>query len=698
MTQLHDEVERATIDAMNEASGRDVPLIPPAFTRATDFGQSTRESRDAAGIESLYDDFPIGDGNHRIRVTRLQPEKWDGVQVSGVIDEFTEKIDTLEFGKRYGGGVYRVQVLGYEVRPGRGETVLRAKREVTVKIPGKPNPMFFNVRGEGADDMAGMTGMAEIMRENQRQMADVQKPNVELMRAAQEMAASRAAEVRDTMNGQVMSLQAEVQRLQSLLTRSEEKVRQLGDEIVKIQRETDKRLSDAEMQRVQELRQQHESMTREARDKHEEELRRVRDDAARQQSDMRQRYDEQISSMRQSWDSERQQLMVKAGEDVRAAHQAAESRHASLKEMYDLQLNELRRSTAERIEDYRARHDTELRSLQAGQALQVDSIKSNESMRAQSVVDSAQQRVLYTEKMLGELRAELKALKDENKQLRDEKFKPVHVAIAEAKQIVEMVGGGAPGAEGPEEDDKPKTWQDRMVEIAMALAPALAGRLAPAEPPPPGGAGAPALPQRAQQQQAQAQAQHEQQRRRAARPPAPGAWSPPVPGARMPPAPDYPVAPAARPSVIPMGAAHPTATGSVVSPMSAGLEPAAVAIQQDQAAVAAVQQAVGSAPAAGPAPAGPAGMPSDGQMQALILELDRVIANDEKSAEDFAREFVAGVGPDVARQVLDALAPEQLVAFVQQTPGGDRSAIVTLQGRRYLTELWRVARQMVAAA
>ena len=84
-------------------------------------------------LRDVYARFTVGDGQHFIRVERVDPKVWQQIPCAGYLGEIREPITEAEFHAFYGGRVYALTVYGPDPRgrkdPSTGLPVIKAKTD-----------------------------------------------------------------------------------------------------------------------------------------------------------------------------------------------------------------------------------------------------------------------------------------------------------------------------------------------------------------------------------------------------------------------------------------------------------------------------------------------------------------------------------------------------------------------------------------
>jgi hypothetical protein len=91
-------------------------------------------------LEDIYARWPVGDGQHYLRVERTQPKVWSQVAVAGYLAKIEKPITEEEFQRWFGGKEYLVTLYGPDPKgrhdPHSGLPVIKAKTEpIKITVP-----------------------------------------------------------------------------------------------------------------------------------------------------------------------------------------------------------------------------------------------------------------------------------------------------------------------------------------------------------------------------------------------------------------------------------------------------------------------------------------------------------------------------------------------------------------------------------
>lgn len=696
MSNEPDEIENA-LEAATGATPPGGPVTPGAYDWGIQPGTAVepRDNRVLQSIETLWAKHPyIGDGNHVIHVTRLEPQKWKGDSICGLIDDkLTDELTSMEFRERYGGGKYKLQVCGYAGGGGVRKFKMRGEPMI-ITCPGKPNPKYFFTTPEEPEDMGTditSTLMAHVLKgteaEQKKAMeafAAARGENTAAFDGAMRLSSERVAEVRNMHEGVIASLRDDLATAKNTISQLEDKVRSLQEENNRVVREADTRIANEDMRRVKESRELHEQVVRDLSHKHEEELRRIREDAAVRSADARARWDDQLSQLRSQFDSERSSLNGRIDQIRSESSQRILDETRRLDEMHRLQAEQSRQTYEARISDITRSHESEIRTLTASHAAQLSSARDVATIQITSNDAVTKQHITMLRQRTDEMSAELNRLRDENNDLREEKYKPAHVAVAEARALLDEL---SPQVE--EKTEEKKDWKQQAVEMAPALIGMVAQRLSnpPTQVVPTGTVQTPpqsALPQGRQQPQSQ---QYPGARRRPMRP---VGYDPA----------DYPVAVSAPPRPYQQGPLRPRdggpGPGPVAPPAAPSSPPSAPTVEppvvqptmgtpvQESAPTAATSQETQTQ----------SGQADNGNFQMFATQLESAFQR-SVPPETVAAEFVKLAGQEQAAQVMQAVSPVDVIEFLKRTPGDKASALTSFRGKKYLEAIWVAARSLL---
>lgn len=690
---LLDDIERDALAGLQQAPA--APLVgPPHLLDSPESAQPAIQS-----LEDLYGAYPLGDGVHILRIERMEPSYHNGVRIAGFLEDSWNRISMQEFSAKFGGGLYHVHVMKYMPSPS-GNHELRTRKTIKVRVPGVPVPVRpmagsdtpANGGGNGGGDNMSVTHMLDAVRA----AAADHRPQVDFLRAAEQMASSRTEQVRTTLQDQVSSLRQEYAALRAEKSKLEDRIREIESEKLEIQRDADKRIAMDEHRRVQEVKALHEVEIRRLTEKHEDEIRRLEVDRNRALDDARRRYDDTLQERLRVQESDKRALEERAASESARALNTYQTQLTNLTTQFESRLAEATRTNESRLKDLERSHAQALTLLQTTHASQLESIRTLESSKASNAETSAKMQVDMMARQIADLRGDLSRLQAENESLKARVYKDPIEALTQAQQLVAMTGGGP--REGGEEGGGEMDWKKMVVEVAKGAVPGIFQVMSQAA------------------SRGAAPAVQPQQQHAPALPPGPVAavdnrqWQvqPPAPQQRR------------RPGVAPWGAFSAGSQPRAAAPLNLHDAPQAVApsvaevaIPQQQAPqqvvpmpppppVVPMQQQAPPPPPAQATPAGGGGdvfgAVSEQQFVQFLSELDNVIKTGSTPPQDFARGFIQAVGAGTARQVVSAVSADQLVGFVSSMPTGQSAAIVTRAGRQYLSALWQEVDQQTRGA
>jgi hypothetical protein len=156
---------RPSASAPIDPRGYVVPDAPPrrgySMPGGHDDGPMAPPPGRPQALEDLYAMYPkIGDGQFKLRVVRTFPKNFRGMLTEGFLEDLDEKLPLAEFQDRFGGGVYKVTVIG----PGRkvdesGTPLIQTLGAAldNLKIPGPP--ALTSLPKPKEEEMYSMMGM-----------------------------------------------------------------------------------------------------------------------------------------------------------------------------------------------------------------------------------------------------------------------------------------------------------------------------------------------------------------------------------------------------------------------------------------------------------------------------------------------------------------------------------------------------------
>jgi len=85
------------------------------------------------------------------------------------------------------------------------------------------------------------------------------------------------------------------------------------------------------------------------------------------------------------------------------------------------------------------------------------------------------------------------------------------------------------------------------------------------------------------------------------------------------------------------------------------------------------------------------------QIIAFVGHLDQVIATGVMTPRQFAEAIVAQLGPGPTQQVIQAISADHFIELTTRHPDGQKSAIVTRNGQKFVRSVWEEAASILAS-
>jgi hypothetical protein len=653
-------------------------------------------------LRDVYARFTIGDGQHFVRVERIDPKVWQQIPCSGYLGEIREPISEPEFHAWYGGRVYALTVYGPDPRgrrdPSTGLPVIKAKTEpfrYTVPLlppnlsvppgasPTKQGDMQMNPFYTQQGQMPATPADAQMHKSTldffSTQLARGEEERQQLRRTVLEgggstkdvlgivsetsakalEAAQRAAEARETaLRDQIKESKEDNRRLNEKLDKLLDEKQQgranpVQDAVSLMQTVNPGKNSEEEVKRLREA--------------HTEEMSRVREGNREALSALKERQDDELKRLRERLDD-----VEKVGRSkLDDAERRWREREKELRDQMDQQRRDEREAadrrvqenTArfdDRIKDMRDQHTRELRMQTEQHATRVDTTKSTWEMQ---LTNSKEQAARLKEE-LEEARAEAERSKD-----------PV--------QVMEKVTAQAEAMGFTKKEDDQTAGERFIGTVGMGLSKALETmnewlpRAMAARQPQalPQGQSAPrGLPPGPRGPQQQQQQVSRQQSRRTV------AWatagSIPVAGQQPIMPPEQTIAPPIQAQ--PMPVAQPF---QPEPPVQAQPMPPPPPVQTQPSV------APPPPPSNGRSANGLGAIFPDEAIEGFRTEVERAI-NVGLPPDVFAQRFVEAF-PAQTAALVGAHRPEEFIEIVKKMPGGLESVITRRDGKRWVEKLWQ---------
>jgi hypothetical protein len=659
-------------------------------------------------LRDIYSRWTIGDGQHFIRVERIDPRVWQQIPTAGYIGEIREPISEEQFHAFYGGRVYKLQVYGPDPK-GRmdattGLPIIKPKTEpfpynvpmlppnllaLPGTSPGKqgervmqsPFSAFFpgaqptGIPATPADAQMHKTTVdffSTLLKRSEDEREDLRRaatsgPSEGVLKVVSESSksaieqANRAAEARERTLLESLSqarednkaLSAKIEKLAE--QQNENRGSPVQDAVTLMQTVHPTKSAEEEALR---LRASHTAAMTALKTGHEEEIKRERT-----------RHDDELKRLKERLDDAEKAYKAKL-DDIDRANKVRERElrdetervRTDERAVAERRVQETIARFDDRIKDLREQHGRELRMQTEQHSTRVETTKGNLELQ----LSNQKERIAQLKDDLDQARADLSSATDPSE------------VIKKAEQQAKVLGYTKRDENGPQTAgerfastvgmglskafETMNDWVPKAITASRAGAPALGG---PAVQP--------------GQQRALGQPQQPGQ---------PGMQQPrPGPSRRA-------VSWASAGSVPVAGQQYtipPETPQPAPAPQPAAQQPPPPAQQQ-------------AAPSQDPAPQQPSAPspPSNGNGAATTrlgrvfpdeivvqfrTEVERAI-NTGFSAEAFAQRFV-GTFPEPARMLVSLHKPEDLIEVVRGMPDGADSPILRRDGTRWVEELWQ---------
>ena len=682
-------------------------------------------------IRDVYSRYPVGDGQHFIRVERLEPKVFQQIPCSGHLGEIREPISEDQFRQWYGGRLYSLTVYGPDHKgrkdPNTGLPIIKAKTEpfrYTVPVyppnlmmlPGMNptkrgmeasdypngeaamNPMFFSGHPGGgmpitqADANAQKNSLdffSKILDKTEQRAASTQGQSADVLRVVSDAnkqaieQANKAAEARELA-------------LREQLKDERDARRKTDDELAEIRKQLSQEPKNSSMKDATELvrvinpAHAGEAQLTGLKSQHADEIARLNQSHKDVVDALKSRQDEEMKRNRERLDEAERQYKSQREEIERSYKQRVEDAEKRLREReeeYVRRSADREREQRAQIEDMRREEKTRAdERVQQTEKQYTDRISDLKDRHAAELRMQTEQHATRAETGKSTYEYQLTNLKERLKRAEEERDEAREEA-ERAKNPVEVMEQARAQAEAlgyeKTEENAPKTAGERFAATAgmgiskmfetvgdwgPKIAEALAARGQAPGGPAPRPLGAPA-----------------QQAPRQRRPnPRTVAWateqSIPITGqqpvdTRRPPVAAPPAPPADPTAAEPVRAAEPAPQPSA-EPVAAAPSPMpATAIPESQAQ----NPALANNPLMQMFP--PEAAPQ------FRAEIERAITAG-MDAQAFANGMMQQV-PDGARAMVTHATPEHLIEIIKSMPNSIESPILRRDGKRWLDDLWK---------
>lgn len=667
----------------------------------------TERDRHPRTLMDLYSRWPVGDGEHYVRVERTQPKQWQQIPCAGYLGDLREPISEKKFQQCFGGREYELTLYGPDPK-GRTDHTTGLPR---VKALTNPIKLIVPLLPPNLAVLPAMLTNEEAKQESQMTQpwnpfapaampsgppttsadAQVHKSNVDLVTNVLKMTQEENRELRKAResdgNGSskhLLDWQKEV--LEGVRKDAESRERMLREELAE-----SRRIAEKKEEEIEKIRLQIQQATGRTDGTALELVKTLGTNGVEREAQRAEFYRQQLEQVRaahqdlirtmeerQKSEINRADSRLKEADDyykklLDEERRKGEEREKHLKEELERIRRDERDAAEARVRETKERYEERLRDQEKSFEREIRTVKENWDTKLSTTVSTKDFE-------LASLRDRLEEAKEEAHEARakaEESNDPI-VVMEKAKKNAEALGY-------QKSEDAPKTPWERFAATAgtglgqalqnidqwlpQAAAALSGGRNAPQQAQMQGLASAPTPPQLA----AAAAAARATQARR----PRAVAWAsagqPPIPAETSaqpmgfqpePPPPQEP------PQAPPQAAAPPPPPGV---PPQAGPPPGQIQVENK------LGQVFGDE----------AVMTFLGQMEMAI--------NMGMEPTDFAQRFIAGYR-DAAVRMIQLYKPTDVTGFVKTLPGADMSAILRRDGTKFVTGLWSAIEKQTQGA
>jgi hypothetical protein len=407
-------------------------------------------AREADTLEDLYSLHPkLGAGEWKVRVERLQPRTFNGVPVTGVIDDFSERMSIDQFKRRYGGSVYLLRVMKPTEDEGNTEGSYVTVKTIKIRVPGAPTgigmeeaDMFNNgqVRVIGGSDpsvekarLDADLRREEMMREELRardsRLAEQSRTPDEVMSHFQQASSAAIGAIERSASSTTEMWQKEAAALRLELREREVEVNKLRDAMVVVKTEANEKMRDQETVRIQQLQTAHATELSQLRAQYQ--------DSSNQQKE---RYDERIAALNMSAAKELDSARREAAIERERSQTDHSSRYQQMNDAYRREIDNLRETYDRRVEDLKSSSTSENKFLRDRLESEVSNVRENERTRAELQIQTAHQQVQLLRDERNRLDAENQRLKAQLEVERAKQIKDPLVALEESEKMARYTG------------------------------------------------------------------------------------------------------------------------------------------------------------------------------------------------------------------------------------------------------------------
>lgn len=477
------------------AWGADAPAPLVRETRPVQTTLPMGVPRKITALEDLYAAHPeIGDGVTYMRIERVEPRKWRGVDCKGVIEDVFDRISMDEFKDRFGGQKYIVTVFGPKRRATGGESPIVSLGVGEITLIGPPamgavpreEHEYMTARQPGPGRGPGQSPFyphqepTEIALERLRQEA-AEKTRLEdaRRRMEDEMRANAASAVaaarpppefidafREANEKTVQVTEARHRELvETLRTSHNEALRALREKEAKLE-DSQTKVVDLQRQVAEAQRFSETEQIRQLKDRQEAELKRLMMDQSQKIDQLNTDHRRQLDDEARRHTEERTRLETEASRERERLREDAARREKQVQEDYERQYRSMKDTYDGRLQDLTTRTEAQVREVKEQREREVRSTKELEESKATYADKTAKYEISSARGQVADMRDELSTLRRENEELRRSAHKTPQEFIAEVKAFGPVIGlVPADEVKGP----KSEGWGDVVRQVAGSL-------------------------------------------------------------------------------------------------------------------------------------------------------------------------------------------------------------------------------------
>lgn len=431
-------------------------------------------------LDDLYVEHPqLKTGEYSLRIEREKPTRWGGRDCAGWIEDLHQYVTMDDFRALYGGGTYRVSVLGGDTGARNGPDGRPMRRTLdSIKITIQGVPVLRDMSNSQRDYFGGgMHPQVESKRldiegqertELRQQLAQKDKQLLEAVTARgpdfeqiNQYAAQQVEHVNRAHAESLGVLRTELEEKTRAIARLNQQLESQKQAYDALQNQLREEVHEERAKRIEAATREESERVKNLRAEHERELKRVQEMYSEKTERMLKEHGDRIADIQERNERLRRDDQDRAQRALESAQAEANRTVEGLERRHTQEMDHTRHMFESRISDINRAADERIKSIKETAANQLQTQQMSANIQTQSTTTLAQGQIDMARQSAESLRTELNMLRAENQSLRDQ-LDATHedplTAVTKAKGLLDTLGL----SEKAESDD----WRSQLAHVA----------------------------------------------------------------------------------------------------------------------------------------------------------------------------------------------------------------------------------------